>query len=603
MSVERFGFVFRDDSAVSQAVAERDLRALSPSYTRSYGLVATHGSGARLWDEEENEYIDFAAGIAVLSTGFGHPRVVEAIQHQSAAMVHLGGTDFFYRAQVEIAEYLQRIVPIKNANTPEDKLVYLGNSGTESIEAALKLARYKGGNNGKRKEIIAFYGSFHGRTYGALSLTASKAVQRAEYPYIPGGVVHVPYPSKFAYTRSAHKESIEFNPVRYIRDYVFKKARPDEIAAVVVEAIQGEGGYVVPTDSFLPELRALCDEYGILMICDEIQAGIGRTGKWFAFEHWGIQPDIVCTAKGLGSGMPIGAIIAHKDVMSRWIPGAHASTFGGNLVSCRAAVATLQVIETENLMDNARTVGDFALRRLAELQAQFPVIKRAEGIGLMIGVEFADADGKPIPKFRDEVVDQCFLEGLVTLACGTSTIRICPALVITEAEMAQGLEIFAGAIAKALAKTSESEAPHLTSPTRRALIIDDEPEYQTIARRVIQEFDQETQIELAENYEEAARMLDIHSQRYDFVILDSSLTEDATDRKGLDLLRTLRTHRTANGTVIIVYSATLSIADYRALIEEGIIHTLIAKDEAQATDHLLDALGRFLGQAAPVAVK
>lgn len=442
MVVERFGFKFQPDSPKSQAIVERDVKSLSSSYTRSYGLVVDHGKGAEVWDVEGRRYVDIASGIAVLSTGFGHPRIVEAIQKQAERMIHIGGTDFFYEEQVSVAEKLQRIIPINRAENPEDKRIYMCNSGTEAIEAAMKLARYRGGDNGRRKYIIGFYGAFHGRTYGALSLTASKAIQRADYPFLPGGTMHVPYPGKFAYEHSDNQDDIDFHPTEFIEKYVFKQVDPHEIAAIVCEPIQGEGGYLVPKDDFLQELRTLCDKYGILLVFDEIQSGMGRTGKWLASEHWGVKADIVCMAKGLGSGVPVGAIIAHKDVMERWVPGAHASTFGGNLLACKVAETTIDIIEDEGLLENAAKVGDYTLNRLAEIQKLHPdVIYRIEGKGLMIGVEFASPDGKPLPKLRDDLVDQCFLNGLITLGSGKSTLRIAPALVITEEQMKEALDI------------------------------------------------------------------------------------------------------------------------------------------------------------------
>lgn len=454
MVTKKFGFKFQPDSEKSQAIVERDVNSLSPSYTRSYGLVASHGKGAELWDVEGRRYLDIAAGIAVLSTGFSHPRIVDAIKQQSERMIHIGGTDFFYEEQVTIAEKLQRIIPIHHADKPEDKRVYMCNSGTEAIEAALKLARYRGGDNGKRRYVIAFYGAFHGRTYGSLSVTASKAIQRADYPFLPGGVIHVPYPGKFAQEHSSHPDSIDFHPAKFIEKHVFKTVDPDEIAAIICEPIQGEGGYIVPTDSFLSEVRELCDEHGMLLIFDEIQSGMGRTGKWLASEHWGVKADIVCLAKGLGSGVPVGAIVSHADVMKRWVPGAHASTFGGNLLACKVAETTIDVIEDENLLDNAARVGAFAMERLHRLQAAHPdIIHRVEGKGLMIGVEFATEKGKPLAKLRDELVDQCFLNGLVALGSGKSTLRIAPALVITEEQMKEALDI----IEKSLVQIRETQ--------------------------------------------------------------------------------------------------------------------------------------------------
>ncbi len=438
------GFVFRDLSEKAVEVARRDKHSLSPSYTRSYGFVMSHGQGAEVWDVDGNAYLDFAAGIAVLSTGHRHPKIVEAIHAQAERYLHIGATDFFCPQQVELAEKLQKITPIHGAD-PDDVMVYFGNSGTEAVEAALKLARYQTPN---RHHVIAFYGGFHGRTMGSLSVTASKATQRSEYPFIPGGVEHVPFPAKSACDGGTACSQCWCDAVGFIEEFIIKKKVPgDEIAAVIVEPIQGEGGYLLPQDDFLPRLREFCDKHGILLIADEIQSGIGRTGKWFAMEHWDVKPDIVTTAKGLGSGIPIGAIVTRRDVMEKWIPGAHASTFGGNPLACAVAGATLDVIESEGLLDHAAELGEYTLSRLQAFKNDHPSIKRVEGKGLMIGVEFAGPDGKGIPAFRDEIANRCFLNGLLTLGCGSSAMRIAPPLVISCEQMEQGLDIMERVIA------------------------------------------------------------------------------------------------------------------------------------------------------------
>jgi 4-aminobutyrate aminotransferase len=445
MATVEHGFVFRDPSEKSRAMVKRDIKTLSPSYTRSYGFVMSHGQGAEVWDVDGNNYLDLAAGIAVLSTGHRHPKIVQAIREQTEKYVHIGATDFFCELQIRLAEKLQQITPIHNAQNPDEKLVYFCNSGTESIEAALKLSRYRE----DRKYIIGFYGGFHGRTMGALSVTASKAIQREGYSYIPGGVEHVPYPGKW-FSEKAKYDSYDWgDTAAYIEQFLIKRKLPgDEIAAIIVEPIQGEGGYVLPRDDFFPKLRKLCDKYGILLVVDEIQSGIGRTGKWWAVEHTGVEPDVVCTAKGLGSGFPIGSIITHRDVMNNWVPGAHASTFGGNPVACAAALATLEVIEEEGLLQNAAEVGAYTLERLEKFRHNHPSIVRVEGRGLMIGVEFSDPNGQPLSKFRDEVVDQAYLNGLLMLGCGASTIRIAPPLMISREHMEQSLDIFERAIAE-----------------------------------------------------------------------------------------------------------------------------------------------------------
>ncbi len=441
-------FVFREPSEKSRELVQRDANTLSPSYTRSYGFGISHGQGAEVWDLDENRYIDFAAGIAVLSTGFSHPRVVEAIQKQAAKYIHIGGTDFFCEQPVELAEKLQQVVPIHHAENPLDKLTYFANSGAESIEAAMKLARWV---DPKRDHIIAFYGGFHGRTMGALSLTASKATQRAGYPYIPGGVSHVPYPAR---TECANCENgagccsqCWCDAIGFIEHFVFKKVKPSEVAAVIVEPIQGEGGYLVPRDDFFPRLREMCDKHGILLIVDEIQSGVGRSGKFLAVEHWDVKPDIVCMAKGLGSGVPIGAVVAHKDVMGKWIPGAQASTFGGNPLACAAANATLDVLEDEGLLAHVQELGDYTLQRLQNFMSDHPSLTRVDGKGFMIGMDFSDANGNQAPAFRDEVVNRCYLNGLLTLGCGSSGIRFAPPLVITRELLDEGLTILEHAIA------------------------------------------------------------------------------------------------------------------------------------------------------------
>lgn len=443
-TIKELGFVFREPSTRSRSLVARDHETLSPSYTRSYGFVMSHGKGSTVWDVDGNQYLDFAAGIAVLATGHAHPRVVEAVTQQIQKYGHIGATDFFCPQQIALAERLQQITPIHNAANPSDKLVYFGNSGTEAIEAALKLARYQG-----RQYVIGFYGSFHGRSMGSLSVTASKYVQRAHYTHIPGGVEHVPYPGKH-FTERAKQDSYDWgDAVQYIEDVVLKRKLPAyEVAAVLVEPIQGEGGYLTPRDDFFPKLRAMCDRHWILLIVDEIQSGIGRTGKWWGVEHYGVEPDIVCTAKGLGGGLPIGGIIAHRDVMGKWVPGAHASTFGGNPVACAAALATLDVIEEEGLLDHAASLGAYALERLSAFKSAHPSIQRVDGRGLMLGIEFTGPNSEPLAKFRDEIVDLCFANGLITLAAGTSTLRIAPPLVIRRDEFELGLDIIERAISE-----------------------------------------------------------------------------------------------------------------------------------------------------------
>lgn len=449
MVTNEHGFVFREPSEQSRSIVARDANTLSPSYTRSYGFAVSHGKGAEVWDVDGNRYIDFAAGIAVLSTGYSHPRVVEAIKTQAEKYLHIGGTDFFCPQPVTLAEKLHQVVPVHNATSPDDKLTYFANSGTESIEAALKLARYY---DRHRSHIIGFYGGFHGRTMGSLSVTASKSTQRAGYPYIPGGVTHVPYPARNQCVGceegSGCCSQCWCDSIGFIETFVFKKVSPDEIAAVVVEPVQGEGGYLVPRDDFFPRLREMCDKYGILLIADEIQSGVGRTGKFSAIEHWGVAPDIMCLAKGLGSGMPIGAVVTRKEIMGKWIPGAHASTFGGNPVACAAANETLAILEDEGILEHVTTLGSYTHERLNKFKGDHPSLARVDGVGFMIGMDFVDQEGHPAPAFRDEVVNKAYLNGLLTLGCGKSGVRFAPPLVLTKEQLEEGLAILERAIAQ-----------------------------------------------------------------------------------------------------------------------------------------------------------
>ena len=422
---------------------DRDREVISSSYTRVYPFVMDHGQGSEVWDVDGNRYVDFATGIAVTSTGHCHPKVTEAIKEQTDRFLHMSGTDFYYPLQVELAEKLAEIAPMSGS-----KAVFFANSGAESVEAAVKLAMYQTG----RPHFIAFYGAFHGRTMGALSFTASKPVQRAGFsPFMPE-VTHVPYPNPFRCPHHREESVCKKNCicVDYIEETVLsKKVSPEQVAAIIVEPIQGEGGYIFPEDSFLPKLRELCDRHGILLIADEIQTGIGRTGKWFAVEHWGVEPDIVCVAKGIASGMPLGAMIARSEIM-KWGPGTHASTFGGNPVSCAAALATLALIE-EGFMQNAVRMGEVLVSSLREIQKRHSSIVRVEGRGLMVVAELAKdpVSKEPDPELRDDVVQRAFKKGLLLLGCGTSAIRFVPALNIPKELIEEGLPIFEEALGEA----------------------------------------------------------------------------------------------------------------------------------------------------------
>jgi 4-aminobutyrate aminotransferase len=417
-----------------RVVAEDD-RLISPSYTRSYPLVAKSGRGTRVTDVDGNEFLDFAAGIAVNSTGHCHPEVVKAIQDQAAELIHMSGTDFYYEHMTDLAKRLSEVAPM-----PGPHRFYYGNSGAEAVECALKLARYHTG----RQNIISFFGAFHGRTMGALSLTGSKPQQKRRFaPFVPG-VTHVRYPYAYRGCSGGPQEEQAFalGCARYIEEKLFKTILPpEEVAAIILEPIQGEGGYVVAPTNFLEEIRRICDRHGILLIADEVQSGAGRTGKWWAIEHSGVQPDIVCIAKGIASGMPLGICMTRADVMS-WVPGSHASTFGGNPVAIAAALATMNVLEREGIQ-NAGTVGEAILQRLRPWVDKYPHVGDVRGRGLMIGIEIV-GDKKsraPVGAMRDTIVDLAFERGLLILGCGETSIRLCPPLIVKQQEADIALDI------------------------------------------------------------------------------------------------------------------------------------------------------------------
>lgn len=392
----------------AKEILDRDAKYVSPSYTRDYPLVAERGRGVWVEDIDGNVFLDMAAGIAVTATGHCHPKVVAAIEDQAAKLIHLSGTDFYYQPQADLAKRLSDLSP------GGDKKVFFGNSGAEAVESAFKLARW----HTKRQCVIAFQGAFHGRTMGALSLCASKPVQKEHFfPMVPG-VFHVPYGDMDA-----------------IHALLSHQLPASELAAVFVEAIQGEGGYRIPDPGFLPAIRELCDRTGAMMVCDEVQAGMGRTGKLFAYEHDGIVPDLVTSAKGIASGMPLGAMIARAELMD-WVPGSHASTFGGNPVACRAALATLDLLEG-GLIENARKVGAYLKTRLEEVCRDKPGIVEVRGRGLMIAVETESG------KMRNEIVHRAFEKGMLILGCGPSSVRFSPALVLTEKEADLAASLFA----------------------------------------------------------------------------------------------------------------------------------------------------------------
>jgi 4-aminobutyrate aminotransferase len=419
----------------AKAAVEADDRLISPSYTRSYPLVAKRGRGLRVEDVDGNEFLDFAAGIAVNSTGHCHPEVVAAIQKQAAELVHISGTDFYNEPLTDLAEKLSAVAPM-----PGPHRFFYGNSGAEAVECALKLARYHTG----RQHIIAFFGAFHGRTMGALSLTASKPQQKRRFAPLVPGVTHVRYPYAYRGCTGGPQEEEEFSLgcARYIEEKLFKTILPpEEVAAIFVEPIQGEGGYVVAPDNFLRELRGICDRHGILLVVDEVQSGAGRTGKWWAIEHSGVQPDIVCMAKGIASGMPLGVCMSRAEIMD-WVPGSHASTFGGNPVSIAAALATIDILGREAI-DNAAKVGAKILERLHGWKKAHPLVGDVRGRGLMIGVELVKdkTTREPATALRNRVENLCFEKGLMILGCGETSIRLCPPLVVSEEEATVALDI------------------------------------------------------------------------------------------------------------------------------------------------------------------
>lgn len=423
---------------LSEAWIERDRQHLSPSYTRPYPFVMDHGRGADVWDLDGHRFLDFCAGIAVCSTGHSHPKVVQAIQDQAARFIHMSGTDFYYRPEIELAERLNGVAPIQ-----ENTRVFLTNSGAESVEAALKLARY----HTRRPRMLAYMGAFHGRTMGALSLTASKAVQREGFAPLVPGVTHVPYPYCYRCPFQRSYPGCDLYCVQYIKESVFKAfCPPSEVAALFGEPIQGEGGYIVPPPGYWQRIRELCDQYGILMVMDEVQSGFGRTGKLFAIEHWETEPDVVALAKGIASGMPLGATLAREQVMN-WPPGAHGTTFGGNPVCCAAALATLDIIE-EGLIENAAQQGAYMLDALRALQTRYPTMGDVRGKGLMIAVEWVkDRESKErAPELRDQIIQECFLRGLLVLGCGPNSLRFSPPLIVTRSEVDEALAILQSAL-------------------------------------------------------------------------------------------------------------------------------------------------------------
>jgi len=408
--------------ARARALIKRDKAVTSPSYTRVYSLVAARGEGCMLEDVDGNVFLDLTAGIAVAATGHAHPEVVQAIQNQAASLLHMSGTDFYYEPMVALAENLAARAPFPMPINGARARVFFTNSGAESNEGAIKLARYYTG----RFQIIAFLGAFHGRTYGAMSLTGSKAVQRQKFGPLLPGVTHISYGTHAG--------------LDYLEEKLFPTVLPpEEVAAIFVEPIQGEGGYIVPEDGVLERLRRICDRYGILMVVDEVQSGMGRTGRLFAIEHWGIMPDIITLAKGIASGLPLGAILARPELMT-WPPGSHATTFGGNPVACAAANVTLRLLEA-GLIDNACQMGELLFSGLTQLAERFHCVSLPRGKGLMLAIDVLDRAGNLNSELRDRIVEQAFLRGLLLLGCGKAAIRFCPPLVIDSDQIQVALQI------------------------------------------------------------------------------------------------------------------------------------------------------------------
>lgn len=429
----------------AQALVARDNEVYAPCAGRVYPFAIDRGEGCYVWDVDGNRYLDLNAGIAVVSTGHSHPRVVRAVQEQAAKFIHMAGTDFYSEPMVKYGEKLISLMPEQH-----QWQLFPTNSGTESVEAAIKLARYVTGRQG----IVAFFGAFHGRSYGSLSLTASKPVQRrGYYPLVPG-TFHALYANPFRPPFDIAKEDVAQACLDYIEKTLFHTiAPPRDVAAIIVEPIQGEGGYVVPAPGFLAGLRRICDQYGILLIADEVQSGVGRTGKMWAFEHEGVVPDIVASAKGLGGGMPIGAMIARRELTAEWEPGSHGNTYGGNALACAAAYQVLSLVE-EELMANAATVGEHLMAGLHSLQERYDVIGDVRGRGLMIGVDFVKdrSTNEPARKLAHDVMEEAFPRGGLLLTCGASTVRLCPPLSLTAAQADEGLNIVEAAIKAAMQK-------------------------------------------------------------------------------------------------------------------------------------------------------
>ena len=425
----------------ARAMIARDIQVASPSYPRDYPFVISHGRGTEAWDVDGNRFLDFAAGIAVCATGHAHPAVVAAVREAAGKFLHIS-SDYWHEGMTALCERLAALAPMR-----EPVMSFLCQSGTESVEGALKLARYVTG----RQRIIAFLGGFHGRTMGSLALTSSKYTQQAGFSPVMPGVTHVPYPNTYRplFAGSDQGKAV----LDYIRMLFERNLPATEVAAIVVEPIQGEGGYLIPPDGFLAGLRQICDEHGIFLVFDEVQSGIGRSGRMFACEHSGVQPDIMTLAKGLGSGLPIGAIVAKRRIMQQWKRGAHGNTFGGNPICCAAANATLDLVR-DQYAANAAKVGAHFMGRLKELAKAYPCIGEVRGRGLMLGIELIKPDGSPARPHCDAMLHRGYHNGLLLLSCGVSTLRFMPPLCVTEAEVDEAIVILRKSLDEALASTA-----------------------------------------------------------------------------------------------------------------------------------------------------
>jgi 4-aminobutyrate aminotransferase len=411
---------------------------LSPVWTRYTPIVAERAEGATVYDRDGTRYLDFTCGIGVTNTGHCHPSVVRAVQEQAAKLLHAQANIIFHPPLLELAEELRTVVP-EGLDS-----FFFSNSGAEAVEGAVKLARHATG----RPNVIVFQGSFHGRTALTMALTTSKTIYRVGYQPLPAGAFVAPFP--YAYRYGWTPEETEAFCLRELELLLKTQTAPSETAAMLVEPVLGEGGYVVPTPGFLAGLRRICDEHGILLIADEVQSGFGRTGKWFAIEHFGVVPDVMVMAKGLASGLPLSGIAARRELMERWIPGSHGGTYGGNAVACAAAIATIRAIREEGMLENAQRTGTWLMDQLRALQAEFPIIGDVRGLGLMIGVELTSADGSPAAELAKAVVEGCLKRHLLLLTCGPwgNTVRWIPPLTVSRAQVSEALAVFKDTLAE-----------------------------------------------------------------------------------------------------------------------------------------------------------